>query len=662
MMRNPLISSLLIAAMLFLLLFVFPAEAAETGTAPNAAIPAPQATPPAPRATPAAPRATKPAPKVTPAEPQGPGDLYLRQVTLDEAAQLIARIGKTSIVVTGSVSGKVVSLYLRDVGVEGMIKNLCRAAGVWYRYDPQGKVYLLMSAQEYQQDIAIARDDVTHAYVLKHHNVISIANAIQALFGDRVELIEPVEEMPELDDLSSGYSGSGYSSGYSGSNRYSSGYSGSNRYSSSRYSGSRSRYGGSAGSYRRSGASSSRGFGDDLRRGIGQLSQEGLENTLKTDGSQTTTVAASNLLNATARQGAPINITYNLLHNLLLVRSGDDAAIRDIEALIRDMDRPPRQVLLEMRIVEVELGNDFRSVFDIGRSNNRTATGPMEIVSGQEALGQQSNGGYPSNAVSLGNFAMEGGTAVWQFVSDHLRARLQLLEAENRVNVLATPMVVAANNQIARLFIGEERVLVTGASAESYTGTMGSSVIYVNTDTEIRNIGQTLSILPRINADRSVTLTIDQDNSRVLPGSATLPVSLPNGNISQYPIDTVNTANLQVTAHARDGLTVAVGGMISQRANNQEEKVPLLGDIPIFGNLFKKTVKGNSRSQLVLLITPHVLETPEESDTLAQEKEAQIRQLGGAKRPHASIFDDAPPAPGYSSPLIDLLNPARSLP
>ncbi|MDR3087579.1 MAG: hypothetical protein LBU45_06470, partial [Azoarcus sp.] len=99
--------------------------------------------------------ATKPAAKAANASP---GDVYFKQITLDEAARFISQIGKTSIVVTSSVANKVVSLYLRDVDVDGMVKNLCRAAGVWYRFDPQTKAYILMNAQEYQQDIAITRD------------------------------------------------------------------------------------------------------------------------------------------------------------------------------------------------------------------------------------------------------------------------------------------------------------------------------------------------------------------------------------------------------------------------------------------------------------------------------------------------------------------------
>jgi len=558
-----------------------------------------------------------------------PGDVYFKQITLDEAAQFISQIGKTSIVVTSSVAEKKVSLYLRDVSIEGMVKSLCRAAGVWYRYDAQTKAYILMNAKEYQQDLAITRDETTRDYVLRHHNVVSIANAIQALFGERVNLVEPVEEMPpvEMGGTSRSTSGSSYGASSGSGNSSFAG-----NYSNYRPGGNnRGGYGlsdrsiNTEGTYsRRSGGTAGRRQQEtDPRKEIANISQAGLEAALDIDTSQTTHVEESEIFDAAAKQGPPINVTYNKLHNLLLVRTSDEAALKDIDELVAEMDRPPRQVLLEMRILEVELGGDFRSVFDIGASGKSTTQGPQSPIDGATA-----SGAYPRNASVLGNFSAEAAaTAVWQLVNDSLRVRLQLLESENRVNVLATPMLVAANNQPARLFIGDEQVLVTGASADSTTGTTGATTSTITVDTEQRNVGQTLIVLPRINADRSVTLTIDQDNSRINSGGATLPLAMPNGEIYQFPIDTVNTANLQVTAHARDGLTVAVGGMISQRVSDAEEKVPLLGDIPGLGFFFKKKVRGNTRKQIVLLITPHVLDTPEESDAYARGKEAELRLL-----------------------------------
>lgn len=632
--------SIALAAALLALLATPPASAATPAATPMAAAVTPTAKP-----ANAAPADKEPAPARV--KPKALGDIYLKQVGLDEAAQLISQIGNTSIVVTASVANKVVSLYLRDVTVEGMVKNLSRAAGVWYRFDPQTNAYLLMSAQEYQQDIAITRDDITRAFVLRHHNVVSIANAIRALLGSRVTLVEPIEEMAPVNMGGTARTQSGSARGNGGSAGGNAGGAGF----------------AAEGVVTRSMGGSTPGVNTliDPRKALGNLSQNALESSLSAESSTAENFGAAEIAAAASPLGPPVNVTYNKLHNLLMVRSGDELALQDIENLIHEMDRPPRQVLLEMRIVEVELGNDFRSVFDIGLGSSKTSDGPLGL--GFKGTSPQTgNPPFPKRASIFGNFEEEDNpTMVWQMVSDKLRMRLQLLEEDNRVNVLATPMVVAANNQPARLFIGDEQILVTGASADSTTGTTGATNTTITVETEQRNVGQTLIILPRINADRSVTLTIDQDNSRVNPGATALPLALPDGTIYRFPIDTVNTANLQVTAHAQDGLTVAVGGMISQKISNLEQRVPVLGDIPMLGALFKKVVKENSRSQIVLLITPWVLETPEESDALARSKELEAQGLNQGKRPHNTIFDTAP-STNNTSPLLDLLNPVRSLP
>jgi general secretion pathway protein D len=510
-----------------------------------------------------------------------------------------------------------------------------------------------MSAQEYQQDIAIARDDVTRSWVLKHHNVVSIANAVSALFGSRVTLTEPQEEMAPVSlGSTSRTQSSGGSRSTTNNTGIGSGY-GSGMGSIS-IEGMRTR-GSSSGGGRRANTS-----GDNTRQEISRISQSALEASTEDDSSRAESLSATDLINASGRQGPPIHLTYNKLHNLLLARSGDERALEEIDALIARMDLPPRQVLLEMKILQVELGDAFQSIFDIGYGNGKFAANPADLGSS----GLSGTSPFAAHAASSGNFSDDiGATLIWQKVSDHLRLRLQLMESENRVNVLATPMIVAANNQPARLFIGDEQTLVTGISTDNVIGTTGATSSGIDIETEQRNVGQTLIVLPRINADRSVTLTIDQDNSSVKKNGATIPILTTDQNgrstYENFPIDTVSTSNLQVTAHAQDGLTVAVGGMISQNVSQAEQKVPLLGDIPGLGLLFKKSVRENTRRQLVLLITPWVLETPEESQALAEKKIHETETLNAARRPHTDAFQTTPPT-RYRTPLLDALSLPRN--
>jgi len=136
----------------------------------------------------------------------------------------------------------------------------------------------------------------------------------------------------------------------------------------------------------------------------------------------------------------------------------------------------------------------------------------------------------------------------------------------------------------------------------------------------LRDIGNTLRLVPSINADRTVTLTIVQDVSTVNQGGATLPISNGQGGVTTFAIDTVNTANLEGTVVAKDGLTLAVGGLIRKEMVDQTRGIPYLMDIPLIGWLFGETVRTESHRELILIITPHVLTTPQEGQEVSRRR------------------------------------------
>ena len=321
-------------------------------------------------------------------------------------------------------------------------------------------------------------------------------------------------------------------------------------------------------------------------------------------------------------QEPEIYVTINSQHNLILVRTSDDAAVEDIEKLMVELDRPIPQVLLEMKVLELTLGDGFRSTFDFEAIDSQQTSGP-----GTSQIVNPLNTGLGSvgrNVAATGRFPLEDNRFVYQFLNDQFRARVQLLASEDRVQELATPMILAANNQQARIFIGEERVLTTGVNTSVVTPGNGATTSTVEPVTEIRDIGNTVAILPHINEDRTVTLSITQDSSSVAVGAATIPVAGGGGTVTSFNVDTVNTARIEGTIVATNNLTVAVGGLIRHRQSENRQKVPVLGDIPLLGALFRRDVKENTKTELVLLITPRVMRTPADGQKAIQ---ARIREL-----------------------------------
>jgi general secretion pathway protein D len=340
---------------------------------------------------------------------------------------------------------------------------------------------------------------------------------------------------------------------------------------------------------------------------------ERLEERGTTDGAVT-----AEDLRGISRRDPTIYVTVNRQHNLIVVRTSDTLAMKEIAKLVAELDRPTPQVLLEMKILALTLGDSFRSIFDIEYTGGASSGGPETATPTNPLLPGQDTA--PRSVLGSGNFDLEESTLVYQFLNDNVRARLQLLATDNRVDILATPIVLASNNRPARMFVGEERVLTVGISTDVITSATGPTTTAIAPITEIRDIGNTVLIVPKINADRTVTLMLVQDTSTVSEDSSNIPVPSGDGGVEDYPVDTVNTANLQATVVAKDGMTLAVGGLIRVELVDDLEKVPVLGDIPVVKFFFRKKVARRTKTELILLITPRVLFTPTEADEATRER------------------------------------------
>jgi len=179
-------------------------------------------------------------------------------------------------------------------------------------------------------------------------------------------------------------------------------------------------------------------------------------------------------------------------------------------------------------------------------------------------------------------------------------------------------MALASNHRQAELFIGEERVLTRDFTFNPATIANGVviSPSFVETDTDLEEIGITLRITPRINADDTVTLELEQESSTINPGGATLPVTDGRGSVINLPIDTVNTSRLTGTVVAHNHLTVAVGGLIRTSKTTNVKKVPILSEIPLLGRIFRSSIDSEQDTETVLLITPHILNKAIDSEQL----------------------------------------------
>ncbi len=310
-----------------------------------------------------------------------------------------------------------------------------------------------------------------------------------------------------------------------------------------------------------------------------------------------------------------LSVSYE--HSYLLVRTADTQALTDIEKLIAQLDEVVPQVILEMKILQLDVGDGYISSvsFNVTSKNDQYAVTSRDPVTGKPIIRDPVTGEYLAreqigfeNMFNVGNFASEAAaTFAYQYLSDHINARVDLMASDNRVEILATPLLIATNNRSAQIEIGEERIITVGAASAiiDVPGPVEGTTLqreFITPETEKRTIGLVLDILPRINADGTVTLSVVQESTTLKPLNNSILVGT-----TSIPIDSVDTANVDATVVAKDGCTIAVGGLIRTENSLAQSKVPFLGDIPVLGFPFRRKEKTAKNTELILLITPHIL-------------------------------------------------------
>ncbi|MFO1066354.1 MAG: type II and III secretion system protein [Pirellulales bacterium] len=191
-----------------------------------------------------------------------------------------------------------------------------------------------------------------------------------------------------------------------------------------------------------------------------------------------------------------------------------------------------------------------------------------------------------------------------------------LLESKNRVTALATPLILTANNEVSRIFVGDTIPFTVGFTPSQVLSSIGSvnGAVAGTPITELRDVGQSLLITPNINADRTVTLRVVEENSERVVGGSSIPVPATGGTgVTNVNVDTVRRRTISGTVVAQDGMAVALGGLIEEQAGDARDQVPMLGNVPGIGFFFRRQAISRSRSELVVIVRPYVFNTPTES-------------------------------------------------
>jgi general secretion pathway protein D len=285
-----------------------------------------------------------------------------------------------------------------------------------------------------------------------------------------------------------------------------------------------------------------------------------------------------------------VNIIADRENNALLIMASKQD-YRGIEAVIRELDVPPRQVLIDATIAEVTLSNDL----DYGvrwflRQNNLSLglNAPVPSVAAGEGL-------------ALAVFKDNG----------NARLFIDTLAAKTNVKFLSAPQVMVLDNQTANIRVGDQ-IPVTVRSSQS---TIDPDAPIV-TEVQFRDTGTLLSVRPRITAGGQVTMDITQEVS--LPGTEAAVGGGGNVAISQRTIDS--------SVIVSSGETVVLGGLILETRNDTKSGIPLLMDLPLLGALFSTTSENVFRTELIVMITPQVIEDENAAQAITDELRRKMKR------------------------------------
>ncbi|PHR83475.1 MAG: general secretion pathway protein GspD [Colwellia sp.] len=502
-------------------------------------------------------------------------EIEFNNTNLIDVVRILSELSNSNIIATPAATKKKVTIHLKNITVKNALKSISRITDLWFRFDDDTNTYRLMTREEYAKDLVIRESEHIEIFKVRNANVRIIAQSIEDLYGSRVilSLGEQIE---------GGSNSSSRNSTNSNSNRSSNNVRNSRSTNNNR----------SSRSDNNSTSNSTNKSFDTSELTIDQFE------LLSQKMTGATTLNAQ-VLEQVSAQVQPIYITVNNEHSMIIVRTDDKTVLKAIKYLVKKTDIAVPQVMLEMKIISITLGDDFTSIFN------------FEL--------QPSGNNQSIRPIKLGNNALpNSGSIIYEFLNTRLRANIEFLEKNKRIKVLSNPMVLASNHRQTELFIGEESLLVRGFTFNPATIDNGIviSPSFIETETELQEIGITLRIVPRINADNTVALALEQESSEINPGGASLPISDGAGGILNLPVDTVNSSRLTGTVVAKNNLTVAVGGLIRHKKSSNIQKVPILSEIPILGNIFKSTVESEQETEIVLLITPRILVRSSESERI----------------------------------------------
>jgi general secretion pathway protein D len=331
-------------------------------------------------------------------------------------------------------------------------------------------------------------------------------------------------------------------------------------------------------------------------------------------------------------------------HNLVVI--ADKQTMEQINKVLRGLDAPKPQVLIKVVFLEVQdnkasiigvqgsytgangtfsklngfMTNGFTLQNVTTTANGVTTITPTQvptIVPLNQSFNTGQQFGLPQ---SLSGAAGPGG--IYSILGNDFTATLQAIAQIGKAEVLSRPSVLARDGQPAQIVVGQEIYLPSGVAYAS-VGSSGATIPTINGS--YQNVGIILNVTPFIGDNSLVQMILAPQISEIDNSTPGQIITYGSSIIQSSPVyaPNIDIRSANTVVITPDGQTVVIGGLIANSKSSGETKIPILGDIPLIGSLFKATTKSAVKSELLIFVTPHIVDAPGQ---LASMSGSELRQ------------------------------------
>ncbi|MDR0458457.1 MAG: type II secretion system secretin GspD, partial [Burkholderiaceae bacterium] len=326
-----------------------------------------------------------------------------------------------------------------------------------------------------------------------------------------------------------------------------------------------------------------------------------------------------------------------------LIISAPEPVYRELRSVIDKLDQRRAQVYVESLIAEInsdreaDLGIQWQGL--LGNGNNT-----LGLIGTNYSTSLGTAGGTTTNIINFASqFLNYKTTSGWTptiapntgfnliFGSGILGVLANFIQSTGTGNVLSTPTLLTLDNEEARIMVGQNVPIVTG----SYTNTGSSSTSLNPFQTYDReDVGITLRVRPQIGENGSIKLVIYQEDSSIVASTANNPAG-----------PTTNKRAIESSVIVDDGQIVVLGGLMQDEVDTSEDKVPLLGDIPLLGNLFKSQSRSHTKTDLMVFLRPIIVRDAAAAENYSMDRYEYMRALQQGTQPKPNSVLDVGQAP-----------------